>query len=130
MTLDRRLRVRAGQGPLRVWERAASPGQATVEFVALLPLLLIAGLAGAVVLAAQAADEQAGQAAQAGAMALIQGGDPREAARAALPVAARERSVIAVDGRRVTVRVRPRVPVAGLARPLTAEATADAGPEP
>jgi hypothetical protein len=105
-------------------------GQATVELVALLPLLLIAGLVGAAVIAAQAAGEQAGQAAQAGAMALIQGGDPRAAARAALPAAARERSVIVVDGRRVTVRVRPRVPFAALARPLTGQATADAGPEP
>jgi hypothetical protein len=105
-------------------------GQATVELVALLPLLLVAGLAGAALLAAQSAGEQAGQAAQAGAMAMLQGGDPRAAARAALPAAIRERATVVVEGRRVTVRVRARMPVAALARPLTGEATADAGPEP
>jgi hypothetical protein len=105
-------------------------GQAAVELVALLPLMLLAGLAGAVVLASQAAGEQAGQAAQAGAMALLQGGDPRAAAREALPAAARERSAITVDGRRITVSVRPSVPLPALAGPLTAEAAADAGPRP
>jgi hypothetical protein len=104
-------------------------GQATVELIALLPLLLVAALAGGALLAAQAAGEQAGMAAQAGAMALLQGGDPRAAATRALPAAARSRAVIRVRGRRVTVRVRPRLPIAALTRPLTAHATADAGPE-
>jgi hypothetical protein len=105
-------------------------GQSTVELVALLPLLLAATLAGAAVLAGQAAGEQAGQAAQAGAMALLQGGDPRSAARRALPQPARDRAAIEIDGHRVTVRIRPRLPIATLARLLTARATADAGPEP
>jgi hypothetical protein len=103
-------------------------GQATVELVAFLPLLLVAALAGAAILAAHTAGEQAGQAAQAGAMALLQGGDPRAAARAALPDGAGAR--IRVAGRRVTVRVRPDLPLAALERPLTSTATADAGPEP
>jgi hypothetical protein len=109
---------------------SSARGQATVELVAFLPLLLVAGLAGAAVLAAQSAGEQAGQAAHAGAMAMLQGGDPRAAARAALPAAVRARATVVVEGRRVTVRVRPRVPVAAVARHLTGEATADAGPEP
>jgi hypothetical protein len=104
-------------------------GQATVELIALLPLLLAAALAGAALLAAQAAGEQAGAAAQAGAMALLQDGDPRAAATRALPPTARSGAVIHVHGRRVTVRVRPHLPIAALARPLTADATADAGPE-
>jgi hypothetical protein len=103
-------------------------GQATVELVALLPLLLLSGIAGAAVLAGQSADEQAGQAAHAGAIALLQGGDPRQAAREALPVAARGRATITVSGHRVTVRVRPRVPLPALAGPLTAEAEAAAAP--
>ena len=103
-------------------------GQATVELIALLPLLLIAGFAGAVVLAAHATGEQAGQAAEAGAVALLQGGDPRAAARDALPDHARAR--IAVDGRRVTVTLRPHLPLVSLERRLTASATAEAGPEP
>jgi hypothetical protein len=104
-------------------------GQATVEFVALLPLLLIAALAGAALIAAHAAGEQAGQAAQAGAMALLKGGDPRAAARRALPSAARRRAAIEIRGRRVTVRVRPDLPLPALERSLTGTATADAGPE-
>jgi hypothetical protein len=104
-------------------------GQATVELVALLPLALAAALAGATVLAGQAAGEQAGQAAQAGAMALLQGGDPRSAARRALPGSVRSRATIEITGRRVTVHVRPRLPIAALARPLTARATAAAGPD-
>jgi hypothetical protein len=69
-------------------------------------------------------------AAQAGAMALLQGGDPREAARRALPAPVRGGARIEVDGRRVTVRVRPRLPLAAVARAMTAQVTADAGPEP
>jgi len=109
---------------------SSASGQATVELVAFLPLLLAVALAAAALLAGHAADEQAGQAAQAGAMALLQGGDPRAAARAALPSGADGRASIDVDGRRVTVTVRPRLPIAPLARAMTARATADAGPEP
>ena len=103
-------------------------GQATVELVALLPLLLLVGLAAAAFVAAQSASEQAGQAAQAGAMALLQGGDPRAAARAALPRHAH--ATITVHDHRITVRVRPRLPLPGLAGPLTATETADAGIAP
>jgi len=115
---------------IRAGRSSGSSGQATVELVALLPLLLVAGLTGAAVLAAQSAGEHAHQAAQAGAMALIQGGDPRTAAREALPAGTRSRAAIEVHDRRITVRVRPHVPIPGLARPLTAEATAAAGPAP
>jgi hypothetical protein len=112
--------------------RASSPsresGQATVELVAFLPILLAVALTAAALLAGQSAAEHAGQAAQAGAMALIQGGDPREAARRALPDDVR--ASIAVDGRRVTVAVRPRLPIGPVAAAMTAEATADAGSEP
>jgi hypothetical protein len=107
----------------------ADDGQATIELVALLPLLLIAALAAAAIIAAHAAGEQAGQAAEAGAIALLQGADPRDAARRALPTAARDRATIEIDGRRVTVRVRPNIPITALDRPLTGKATADAGPE-
>jgi hypothetical protein len=107
---------------------SSAGGQATVEVVAFLPLLLAVALAAAALLAGHAAGEQAGQAAQAGAMALLQGGDPHEAARRALPRDAR--ATIEVEGRRVTVTVRPRLPVAPLSTALAARATADAGPNP
>jgi hypothetical protein len=101
-------------------------GQATVELVALLPLAVAAGLAGATILAAQSAAEHAGQAAHAGAIALLQDRDARVAARTALPDGARAQ--IAVRGRRVTVTVAPDLPV--VATVLSATASADAGREP
>jgi hypothetical protein len=111
-------------------DASSASGQATVELVAFLPLLLAVALAAAALLAGHAAGERAGQAAQAGAMALLQGGDPREAARRALPSSARDRATIEVEDRRVTVTVRPSLPIPSLAATLTAHATADAGPEP
>ena len=107
--------------------RPSEAGQATVELVALMPLALLLALAAAALLAGHGAREQAGSAAQAGAMALLQGGDPRESARRALPAGARHRSAIEIHGRRVTVRVRPRLPL--VAGAMTAEVSADAGPE-
>jgi hypothetical protein len=108
--------------------RRAESGQATVELVGLVPLLAAVALAAFTAVAAFAAREQADTAAQAGAVALLQDGDPRAAAREALPEAARERARFTLDGRRITVTVRPRVPL--LARALAARASADAGPEP
>jgi hypothetical protein len=105
-------------------------GQATIELVAFLPLVLAAVLAAAAILAGHAAEEQAGQAAHAGAIALLQDRDAREAARAALPPAARGRATIRVADRRVTVHVRPSLPIPTVAKAMTAAATAEAGPEP
>ncbi len=105
-------------------------GQATVELVALLPLVFVITVTAAAVLAGHGAQEQAGAAAQAGAMALLQGGDPRAAAQRALPPATRARATITIAGRRVTVRVRPSLPVRAVAAAMTAEASAEAGPEP
>jgi hypothetical protein len=102
-------------------------GQATVELVALLPLLLVIALAAAALLAGHAAGEQAGQAAEAGALAVLQGGDPRAAARRALPPETRGRAEINVHRHRVTVRVRPRLPLTALEAPLTGAATAHVG---
>ena len=101
-------------------------GQATVELAAFLPVLAVVALAAYAMLAGLAAGEQAGVAAEAGAIALLQDRDPAGAARAALPDGAR--AAVRVEGRRVAVAVRPRVPlVAGL---LRARAVAHAGPEP
>ena len=102
-------------------------GQATVEVVALLPLVLLVGVAVMAVLSGRASSEAAAAAAEAGAMALIQGDDATAAARAA--VGDRDAS-IDVAGRRVRVVVRPplRLPFAGDL--LVGRATADAGPEP
>lgn len=101
-------------------------GQATVELAALLPLLAVVALAGYAMLAGLAAGEEAGVAAEAGAIALLQDRDPASAAHAALPHGAR--AAVRVHGRRVTVTVRPQVPL--VARLLRTRATAHAGREP
>lgn len=103
-------------------------GQATVELVALLPLLAAVTLGAFTAIAARAAHEQAEEAAEAGAVALLQARDPEDAARAALPASAKHRTDVAVEGHRVTVTVRPQVPL--LATRLAAEITADAGKDP
>ena len=105
-------------------------GQSSVELVALLPLTLLIGLAVTAVLGIRSAAGEAAAAAQAGAMALIQDADGEQAARAALPRAARRRAEIRIHGRRVTVTVRAtfQPPFAG--RALAATASASAGEEP
>ncbi len=100
-------------------------GQSTVEVVGLLPLLLAAGVAVLSLLSAGRAEEVAGGAAEAGAVALLQGRDARTAARAALAGWPAERARVSVAGRRVTVRVTPAGPFGAR---LRASATADAGP--
>jgi hypothetical protein len=103
-------------------------GQATVELVGLLPLLLAVGFAVFSVLAAGSAREAARQSASAGAVALMQDREPRAAARAALPRWARDRSRVAIRGRRISVSVRPNTPLDALNTRLTGRAEAEAGP--
>ncbi|MBJ7332170.1 MAG: hypothetical protein JHC95_19900 [Solirubrobacteraceae bacterium] len=103
-------------------------GQSTIEVLALLPLLLAIVLAVAQLLAAGMAREQAGTAAHAGAMAILQGEDPEDAAREALPAWSRKRLAVRVRGRQVRVTLRPPSVVPSLAERLTATVSADAGP--
>ncbi len=102
-------------------------GQATVELAAVIPLAVAVALAVGQVLAAGAAREAASGAAEAGAVALLQGRDPRAAASDALPGWSRGRDDVAVTAGRVRVRVRPRTVLPGLAPLLAADETADAG---
>jgi hypothetical protein len=104
-------------------------GQSSVELVALLPLVFVVGLAILAVLSARSASGQAAAAAQAGAMALIQDTDAGDAARDALPAAARGRSKIEVDGRRITVTVHPLAKPAFVGAALAATVSANAGPQ-
>jgi len=129
MTARVAMTARAGARRRRAAERGGSErGQATVELTALLPLLAVVALSAYSVLAARTADEQAGAAAEAAAVALIQERDPHAAAEDALPREVRRDATVAVADRRVTVTVEPRVPL--LAGRLTGRETADAGPEP
>jgi hypothetical protein len=99
-------------------------GQSTVEVVGLLPLLLAVGVAVLTLLSAGRAHEAAGSAAEAGAVALLQGREPVAAARAALIGWPSARTRIRVAGRRVTVRVTPSGPFGAR---LRASAVAAAG---
>lgn len=107
-----------------------SRGQASIEVLGLLPLVALIALVALTFVASHTAAEQAGEAAEAGALVLLQGGgEAGEAARDALAESARKRATITVTGRRVHVRVRPHLPLAipGLAEALAGEARADAG---
>jgi hypothetical protein len=102
-------------------------GQAAVELVALLPLLVAVALGLLQALAAGLASELAGHAAQSGAVAVAEGRDGTAAARAALPGWARSRLRVEVDGARVQVQVTPPSLLPGVGARLAASATADAG---
>jgi hypothetical protein len=106
----------------------SSAGQATVELVAMMPLAALVALTAGQLLAAGAARELAGNAAGAGAAALVQGLDPRQAARDAVPGWSRRRVEVHVEGRRVRVRMRPVAVIPGLDGRLAATSVADAGP--
>lgn len=108
--------------------RAGDDGQASLELVGILPLVVVVAAACAQLLAAGMAREAAGGAAQAGAMALLQGGDPAAAARQAAPGWSKQRLRVEVDGRVVRVRITSPALIPGTADLLAADSRADAGP--
>lgn len=98
-------------------------GQASVELVALLPVLVAFAIGGWQLVRVAQGVWLAGTAARAAARAQAVGADPRHAARAVLPAAFERR--LAVDASRGGgVRVALRVPVAGLGRSLVVRARA------
>ena len=105
-------------------------GQSTLETLTVLPLMITVALAIGHVLAAGVTHELAGHAAQAGAIAVIRGGDPRESVRAALPDWAAEQVSVRVVDRRVRVRLEPPAVIPGIADVLASTEVADAGPAP
>jgi hypothetical protein len=107
---------------------ADSRGQASVELVAALPALLLAGLLALQLLAAGYALTLADGAAEAGALALAAGGSAEQAARGALPGWAEDDVEVAVAGGEVSVRLRPPSPFAAVAARLAVTSTASARP--
>jgi hypothetical protein len=103
-------------------------GQATVELVASLPALLLAALVALQLLVAGYALTLADGAAEAGALALASGGSAAEAARAALPGWAEDDVSVAVEGGRVSVRLRPPSPIAAVSDRLQITSSAAARP--
>ena len=106
----------------------ATCGQASVELVGILPLAVLVALAVGQLLAAGAARELAGNAAEAGATAILEGTDPKAAAHDALPGWSEDHADVDVSGRVVRVRLRPVAVVPGVADRLAATVVADAGP--
>jgi hypothetical protein len=104
-------------------------GQASVELLGALPALLLLGLVAFQLLAVGYAGVLAGDAAEAGALAVAGGGDAREAARAAVPGWSRARMTVRVADGSVRVRLRPPSPLGSVARALEigADAAVEAG---
>lgn len=104
-------------------------GQSTVELVAALPALLLAGLFALQLLAAGYALTLADGAAEAGALALASGRPAVGAARDALPGWAEDDVDVSVRGGRVTVRLRPPSPLPVVADRLVVTSSAAARPK-
>lgn len=115
----RRRALRARRGDL---------GQASVELVAVLPLLVLLATAALHVLAAGLARELAGHAAEAGAVAIVQERDAREAVRASVPGWSRRGLEVEVRGPRVRVVLQAPSLGGHLGELLAGRAEAVAGP--
>ena len=103
---------------------ARERGQAAVELLGALPVLLALGLGVAQLLAVGYAAVLAGNAAEAGALALAARADAAASVRQALPGWSRADASVRVRGERVTVRVRPPSLLAAVARRLEVSSTA------
>lgn len=103
-------------------------GQATVEAVAAIPALVLAGLVALQLLLAGYALTLADGAAEAGALALAAGRPAGRAVREALPGWAEDASDVSVRGGEVTVRLSPPSPIPGLAHHLAVSGSAFARP--
>jgi hypothetical protein len=99
-------------------------GQAAVELLAVLPLVLAVAVVAAQLLAVGYSSVLAGNAAEAAALAVAGGGDPRGAARQALPGWSRAHARVSVGAGEVRVNLRPPTLVRPLAEQLEISATA------
>jgi hypothetical protein len=104
--------------------RGTERGQASVELLAGVPALLLAGLMALQLLAVGYSVTLADGAAEAGALALAADRPARPAVRDALPGWADRRVVIEVRGGRVAVELRPPSPVRGLSERLAVGSSA------
>jgi hypothetical protein len=86
---------------------SSARGQATLETIALVPLLLIVGVGLMQLLAVGYASVLAGSAAEAGALALAGGTEPKAAALRSLPGWSKAHARVEVEGGRVEIRLRP-----------------------
>lgn len=105
-------------------------GQASVELVAVVPALLLAGLVALQIAVAGLAMTLVDGAAEAGALALAAGTDAEAAARAALPGWARDGVDVEVNGGRLVLSLRPPSLLPGVGRLLEVSTDAWARPAP
>ncbi|HET8815351.1 MAG TPA: hypothetical protein VFM51_10405 [Solirubrobacterales bacterium] len=103
-------------------------GQATLELIAALPALALAGLVALQLFLVGYSITLADGAAEAGALSLSSGGSAEEAAREALPDWGEERISVEVKGGTVSVRLRPPSPIEALADRLSVTSSAAARP--
>jgi hypothetical protein len=99
-------------------------GQASVELVAGIPALLLAGVIALQLLAVGYSLTLADAAAEAGALAVAVGRDPEPAVEDALPGWAGDRVEVGSEGGRVTVELRPPAPLAAVAERLAVSSSA------
>ena len=100
-------------------------GQAAVELLGAVPAVLLLGLVTFQLLAVGYAAVLAGNAAEAGALAVAAGAAPRDAARAAVPGWSRARMEVDPEGGRVDVQMRPPAPFERVERALAVKASAE-----
>lgn len=99
-------------------------GQASVELLGALPVVLLVGAVLLQLLALGYSAALAGTAAEAGALAAAGGGDAGAAARAAIPGWSRAGLRVQAGAGRVTVRLRPPSPLRLVRRKLELRASA------
>jgi hypothetical protein len=99
-------------------------GQASVEMLAAVPGLLLAGMLCLQLLAAGYSLTLADGAAEAGAIALASDLPAEPAVEAALPGWTDDRVEVEVEGGRLTVRLRPPSPLASVGRALEVSSSA------
>lgn len=99
-------------------------GQATVELLGAVPVLIVLGLILFQALAVGYSAVLAGNAAEAGALSLAGGGEAEDAARDAVPDWPSSEMRVAVQGGRVEVSLRPPSPIEALADRLEVRSTA------
>ncbi|HET6830476.1 MAG TPA: hypothetical protein VFH44_03900 [Solirubrobacterales bacterium] len=109
--------------------RARSSGQAQLELIVGIPLLLLAAVVALQLFAVGYAQSLADGAAEAGAIAAADGRDPEAAARAGLPGWAERRVEVAVDDGEIEVELDPPALLPGLAGRLDVSSRAYARPE-
>jgi hypothetical protein len=108
--------------------RPPARAQASVELLAGLPLLAVAGLIALQMLVTGYSLSLADGAAEAGALAAAAGDDPERAAREALPAWARARATVDAGAGTVSVELRPPAPLPALAERLEVSSEAWARP--